>query len=232
MRSGKRRKDQTSQLDEMNILNARVDSLETERERLRRQIETMSSQNRHVHSQQWTTEQVADAHADMLKTALKGLNVIKSTTRFCQTFNHPIVDSLARCLDDGNFVFHLAMTVRDLIGTQNTSKDDVYNEAAEVYAATLSDCLRIGFVRERLHQRAEIIEGFFNALFTLEPDDYGRQVKLRDKVTECLFLLHSDDAERKTTRLLYEGDVLDKMGFFINHDDVSPIQQANMVRGK
>ena len=153
MRSGKRRKDQTSQLDEMNILNARVDSLETERERLRRQIETMSSQNRHVHSQQWTTEQVADAHADMLRQRWKGwvlwnfqikkkvtifkLNVIKSTTRFCQTFDHPIVDSLARCLDDENFVFHLATTVRDLIGTQNTSKDDVYNEAAEVYAETL-----------------------------------------------------------------------------------------------
>ena len=153
MRSGKTRKDKTTELDEMNILNARVDSLETERERLRRQIETMSSQNRHVHSQQWSTEQVADANADLLKTALKGvsfvkvsnleainifkLSVIKSTTRFCQTFNHPIVDSLARCLDDGNFVFHLATTVRDLIGTQNTSKDDVYNEAAEIYAATL-----------------------------------------------------------------------------------------------
>lgn len=36
-----------------------------------------------------------------------------------------------------------------------------------------SDCLRIDFVRERLHQRADIIAGFLDALFTLEPDDYG-----------------------------------------------------------
>ena len=76
MRSGKTRKDKTTELDEMNILNARVDSLETERERLRRQIETMSSQNRHAHSQQWSTEQVADANADLLKTALKGVSFL------------------------------------------------------------------------------------------------------------------------------------------------------------
>lgn len=70
------------------------------------------------------------------------LNVITSTAHICHAFDNPIVDSLARCLDDGNFIFHLATTVRDLIGTQNTSKDDVYNEAAEVYAATLRYSLR------------------------------------------------------------------------------------------
>ena len=75
MRSGKKRTNAGTHLDEMNLLNAKVDSLEMERERLRRQIETMNSQNRHVHSQQWSTEQMSDAHADMLKTALKGVSL-------------------------------------------------------------------------------------------------------------------------------------------------------------
>ena len=50
MRSGKKRTNAGTHLDEMNLLNAKVDSLEMERERLRRQIETINSQNRHVHS--------------------------------------------------------------------------------------------------------------------------------------------------------------------------------------
>ena len=66
------------------------------------------------------------------------MTVIKGITRFCQILEHPIVDSLARCLDDDNFVCALAATCTDLVGQRMVMEnDDVFNRAALVYVETL-----------------------------------------------------------------------------------------------
>ena len=66
------------------------------------------------------------------------MTVIKGITRFCQILEHPIVDSLARCLDDDNFVCALAATCTDLVGQRMVMEnDDVYNRAALEYVETL-----------------------------------------------------------------------------------------------
>ena len=56
--------------------------MERENEQMKRQLEMMSSQTRHANSQQWTTEQVAAAHADMLQTALKGVSLISKFLKY------------------------------------------------------------------------------------------------------------------------------------------------------
>ena len=61
------------QLEELKRIRNKADLLERENEQMKRQLELMSSQTRHATSQQWTTEQVALAHSDMLQTALKGV---------------------------------------------------------------------------------------------------------------------------------------------------------------
>jgi len=222
--------------EEVERKKVEIESLEAENDKLRRQIELMNSQSRHANSQHWTTEQVASAHGDMLKTALKGMTVIKGITRFCQILEHPIVDSLARCLDDDNFVCALAATCTDLVGQRMVMEnDDVYNRAALVYVETLSECLRIDFVRERLRQRGEtrkIISAFFDGLFHAKQSklQINDQVNCRDKVTECLLLLHGGDAECMSTARLYGGDVLSKMASFVNQDEVSEVQRANMIK--
>jgi len=209
--------------------------LRQENERLKRQLELLSSQTRRVHSQIWTTDKIAEAHADLLKTALRGMAVVKGFTRYCQVLDHPIVDCLARCLDDEDFVCQLAKNVKDLVGTQNCSTDEVYDQAAPIYAQTLAECLRIDFVRRKLRARGivrELIKSFFDALFTLEPDDYGKQTKLREYLTECLVLLHCGDAERQSSQIIYGGvnEMAQKIAFFINHDEISEMQRANMLK--
>ena len=86
----------------------------------------------------------------------------KGFTRFCQVMDHPVVDKLARCLDDKDFVCHLARNVKDLVGTQNCSTDEVYDQAAPIYAQTLAECLRLDFVRQRMRSvRRRLKVAFF-----------------------------------------------------------------------
>ena len=193
MRSGKRRKSQNTSQSDAEIRNQVLEfekkELQEENERLKRELELMKSQQRRVQSQSWSTEQVADAHADLLRTAFNGMIALKGRfclkmanskllsgiARTCQAFDHPISDSIARALDDGDFVYRLAQTVRDLVGSKNNSKDIVYNEAAPLYADMFSEVLRIGFCRARLSARGnrDIIKGLFDGFFNLEPNDYG-----------------------------------------------------------
>ena len=81
MRSGKRRKSQNiSQSDEKlwnQVLEGENKELKEENERLKRELELMKSQQRRVQSQSWSTEQVADAHADLLTTAFNGMLALK-----------------------------------------------------------------------------------------------------------------------------------------------------------
>ena len=95
--------------------------------------------------------------------------------RTCQNHDHPITDSISRALDDGDFVYRLAKTVRDLVGSKQNSKDSIYNEAAPLYADMFSEVLRIGFCRAKLSARGsrDIIKGLFDSFFDLEPTDYG-----------------------------------------------------------
>ena len=77
--------------------------------------------------------------------------------------DHPVVDKLAKCLDDKDFVCHLARNVKDLVGTQNCSTDGVYDQAAPVYAQTLAECLRLDFVRQRMRSvRRRLKVAFLN----------------------------------------------------------------------